>query len=77
MPLQDLDYEELTNTLINNFNILADEVQLLSDRKTILEHKLRYSHSQVSLNIFFAITPPHVLLMMYTNSSRTKLLVAK
>lgn len=44
MPLNDIDYEELTRTLIENFNILADEVQLLSDKKTILEHKLQYAH---------------------------------
>jgi hypothetical protein len=43
----DLDYDELTQTLADNFNILADEVQLLSDRKTILEHKLRFAHEQV------------------------------
>ncbi|TGO65036.1 hypothetical protein BCON_0004g00330 [Botryotinia convoluta] len=61
MPLQDLDYEELTNTLINNFNILADEVQLLSDRKTILEHKLRYSHSQYqSLADKYAPSDPEI-----------------
>jgi hypothetical protein len=48
MPFNDLDYEELTKTLTDNFNILADEVQLLSDRKTILEHKLRFAHEQVS-----------------------------
>ena len=48
MPQNDLDYEELTRILTDNFNILADEVQLLSDRKTILEHKLRFAHEQVS-----------------------------
>ncbi|TVY88367.1 hypothetical protein LAWI1_G005913 [Lachnellula willkommii] len=47
MPL--CDYEELTKTLIENFNLLADEVQLLSDRKIILEHKLNYAHSQYQL----------------------------
>lgn len=47
MPLNDFDYDELTKTLTDNFNILADEVQLLSDRKTILEHKLRFAHEQV------------------------------
>jgi hypothetical protein len=48
MPFNDLDYEELITTLTDNFNVLADEVQLLSDRKTILEHKLRFAHEQVS-----------------------------
>ncbi|KAF8866579.1 hypothetical protein BDZ45DRAFT_795614 [Acephala macrosclerotiorum] len=46
MPLTEVDYEELIRTLSDNFNILADEVQLLSDRKTILEHKLRFAHEQ-------------------------------
>lgn len=59
MTFQDLDYEEITNTLIDNFNVLADEVQLLSDRKTILEHKLRYSHSQVSHAIFIFASHYH------------------
>ncbi|TVY30388.1 hypothetical protein LHYA1_G000468 [Lachnellula hyalina] len=47
MPL--CDYEELAKTLVENFNLLADEVQLLSDRKIILEHKLNYAHSQYQL----------------------------
>lgn len=37
----------LTQTLVESFNALADEVQNLSDRQTILEHKLRYAHEQV------------------------------
>jgi hypothetical protein len=45
------DYEELTKSLTENFNILAEEVQRLSDRKTILEHKLRFAHEQVSIFI--------------------------
>ncbi|KAJ2980806.1 hypothetical protein NUW58_g6847 [Xylaria curta] len=36
----------LTQTLVESFNALADEVQNLSDRQTILEHKLRYAHEQ-------------------------------
>lgn len=48
MPFNDLDYEDLIKGLTDNFNILADEVQLLSDRKTILEHKLRFAAEQVS-----------------------------
>ncbi|EHA58393.1 hypothetical protein MGG_04418 [Pyricularia oryzae 70-15] len=37
---------DLTHTLIESFNALADEVQNLIDRKTILEHKLRYAREQ-------------------------------
>lgn len=58
MPYKDLDYEELTKTLTDNFNILADEVQLLSDRKTILEHKLRFAHEQVSSTVFHLPSNP-------------------
>ena len=47
------DFDQLTRTLTENFNLLADEVQLLSDRKTVLEHKLRFAHEQVCLNIYF------------------------
>ena len=43
----DTDFDQLTRTLTENFNLLADEVQLLSDRKTVLEHKLRFAHEQV------------------------------
>ncbi|KAI2629720.1 hypothetical protein GGR54DRAFT_586221 [Hypoxylon sp. NC1633] len=38
--------QDLTQTLIESFNALADEVQHLGDRQTILEHKLRYAHEQ-------------------------------
>jgi hypothetical protein len=48
MQNNDTDFDELMKTLTDNFSILADEVQLLSDRKTILEHKLRFAHEQVS-----------------------------
>ncbi|OIW34860.1 hypothetical protein CONLIGDRAFT_607799 [Coniochaeta ligniaria NRRL 30616] len=37
---------ELTQTLAESFNALADEVQSLIDHKTILEHKLRFAHEQ-------------------------------
>lgn len=37
-----------TQTLVESFCILADEVQNLIDRKTILEHKLRFAAEQVS-----------------------------
>lgn len=43
-----MNYVELTQTLAESFNALADEVQSLIDHKTILEHKLRYAHEQVS-----------------------------
>ncbi|KAK4226121.1 hypothetical protein QBC38DRAFT_481307 [Podospora fimiseda] len=36
----------LIQTLTESFIALADEVQSLIDRKTILEHKLRYAHEQ-------------------------------
>ncbi|KAI1382218.1 hypothetical protein F4677DRAFT_401246 [Hypoxylon crocopeplum] len=41
-----MDCQNLTQTLIESFNALADEVQNLSDRQTVLEHKLRYAHEQ-------------------------------
>ncbi|GAB1310930.1 hypothetical protein MFIFM68171_01140 [Madurella fahalii] len=36
----------LVETLTGSFIALSDEVQFLIDRKTILEHKLRYAHEQ-------------------------------
>ncbi|KFY37400.1 hypothetical protein V495_07203 [Pseudogymnoascus sp. VKM F-4514 (FW-929)] len=44
--MRDTDFDQLMKTLTENFNVLADEVQLLSDRKTVLEHKLRFAHEQ-------------------------------
>ncbi|KAK3941569.1 hypothetical protein QBC46DRAFT_382520 [Diplogelasinospora grovesii] len=41
-----MNYLHLTQTLSESFVALADEVQSLIDRKTILEHKLRYAHEQ-------------------------------
>ncbi|KAI1356543.1 hypothetical protein F5Y01DRAFT_267693 [Xylaria sp. FL0043] len=41
-----MNTQYLTQTLVESFNALADEVQNLSDRQTILEHKLRYAHEQ-------------------------------
>ncbi|KAK3329635.1 hypothetical protein B0H66DRAFT_33276 [Apodospora peruviana] len=41
-----MNHIQLTQTLTESFNALADEVQSLIDRKTILEHKLRYAHEQ-------------------------------
>ncbi|RCI15136.1 hypothetical protein L249_6960 [Ophiocordyceps polyrhachis-furcata BCC 54312] len=47
MPrLRAMDYQQLTYALADAFNSLADEVQLLADRKTVLEHKLRFAHEQ-------------------------------
>ena len=46
--------EILIQTLTESFVALADEVQSLIDRKTILEHKLRYAHEQV-LHFFLSI----------------------
>lgn len=43
----DMDSFQLIHELVKSFNALADEVQNLTDRKTILEHKLRYAHEQV------------------------------
>ena len=48
-----MNYPDLTQTLVDSFNALADEVQCLSDRKTILEHKLRFAHEQVRLDASF------------------------
>ncbi|KAH6897084.1 hypothetical protein B0T10DRAFT_396774 [Thelonectria olida] len=36
----------LAHSLADAFNALADEVQTLTDRKTVLEHKLRFAHEQ-------------------------------
>ena len=71
MPLNDLDCEELTRTLIENFNILADEVQLLCDRKIILEHKLNYAHTQVSSRALSLARIPTSYHVMRNFSSRS------
>ncbi|KAK1754944.1 hypothetical protein QBC47DRAFT_382247 [Echria macrotheca] len=41
-----MSYPQLAQTLAESFSALADEVQSLIDRKTILEHKLRFAHEQ-------------------------------
>ncbi|KAI8720945.1 hypothetical protein NCS52_00540700 [Fusarium sp. LHS14.1] len=41
-----MEYLHLAHTLADAFNALADEVQTLTDRKTVLEHKLRFAHEQ-------------------------------
>lgn len=48
-----MSYHELTSSLGDAFNVLADEVQGLNDRRTVLEHKLRFAHEQVSYPFFF------------------------
>ena len=45
-----MNIQDLTQTLVESFNALADEVQNLGDRQTILEHKLRFAHEQVRMN---------------------------
>lgn len=65
MPSDDIDYEELTKTLTDNFNVLADEVQLLSDRKLILEHKLRFAHEQCKLPLSFYLPQPQSCMMKH------------
>ena len=49
---------QLIQTLTESFAALSDEVQSLMDRKTILEHKLRYAHEQVCRILFFFFFPP-------------------
>lgn len=44
-----MDSHQLVQQLVESFTALADEVQDLTDRKTILEHKLRYAHEQVCI----------------------------
>ena len=53
MTWHDMDHQQLAQTLVESFNALADEVQGLIDRKTILEHKLRFAHEQVCLSLFY------------------------
>ncbi|KAK3953115.1 hypothetical protein QBC32DRAFT_127868 [Pseudoneurospora amorphoporcata] len=56
-----MNYLQLTQTLTESFIALADEVQSLIDRKTILEHKLRFAHEQYQcLADKYAPTVPEV-----------------
>lgn len=70
----DMESPQLIQTLIESFNALAGEVQDLVDRKTILEHKLRFAHEQVCrygfllLSLLFFRFPG---LNMMINSSRS------
>jgi len=64
----DTDLDQLTRTLTENFNVLADEVQLLSDRKTVLEHKLRFAHEQVCATLFHYFCTPIYFMMRHFSS---------
>ena len=66
------DFDQLTRTLTENFNLLADEVQLLSDRKTVLEHKLRFAHEQVCLQIYFVSAPLYMMIHFSSRSGAAK-----
>ncbi|KAI1082884.1 hypothetical protein F5B20DRAFT_530742 [Whalleya microplaca] len=56
-----MNCQSLTQTLVESFNALADEVQNLSDRQTVLEHKLRYAHEQFQhLSDKYASAAPEV-----------------
>lgn len=69
--MRDTDFDQLMKTLTENFNVLADEVQLLSDRKTVLEHKLRFAHEQVCTTHRFFVFPPQPRYVMRHFSSRS------
>lgn len=57
----DMDSPQLIQTLIESFSALASEVQGLVDRKTILEHKLRFAHEQYQLLADkYAPAAPHI-----------------
>ncbi|KAI1808297.1 hypothetical protein F4811DRAFT_290791 [Daldinia bambusicola] len=61
MLYQDMNCQSLVQTLVESFNALADEVQNLSDRQTVLEHKLRYAHEQFQyLADKYAPTAPEI-----------------
>lgn len=64
--MRDTDFDQLMKTLTENFNVLADEVQLLSDRKTVLEHKLRFAHEQVCTTHYLFYIPPQRRYVMNT-----------
>ncbi|GAO13811.1 hypothetical protein UVI_02004670 [Ustilaginoidea virens] len=46
-----MDQIRLALSLADAFNALADQVQILADRKTVLEHKLRFAHEQIAVII--------------------------
>lgn len=68
-----MNYLQLTQTLAESFNALADEVQALIDYKTILEHKLRFAHQQVSFSVsgYASATRLALPLYMMNKSSRS------
>jgi len=57
-----MTHAHLAQALTESFNALADEVQSLIDRKTILEHKLRFAHEQVCANFSSLLPPPSPIL---------------
>lgn len=59
-----MESPQLIQELVKSFNALADEVQNLTDRKTILEHKLRYAHEQVCYRCRYS-TLLYVTLLLY------------
>lgn len=65
-----VDSPQLIQTLIESFNALADEVQNLVDRKTILEHKLRFAHEQVG-DCSFSFSSFSFAYVMIFSSSRS------
>jgi hypothetical protein len=65
---------QLIETLSESFLALSDEVQSLIDRKTILEHKLRYAHEQVCLVMFSRSFPPALVMILFSSRSRAAFL---
>lgn len=68
-----MNYINLTQTLVDSFHALADEVQALTDRKTILEHKLRFAHEQVSPLLHFFICQPSMPSLLHGHARRVPL----
>lgn len=64
-----VDSPQLIQTLIESFNALADEVQNLVDRKTILEHKLRFAHEQVGDCCFSSFSFAYVMIFSSSRSA--------
>lgn len=70
-----VDSPQLVQTLIESFNALADEVQNLVDRKTILEHKLRYAHESVrDYSSFFFMSCFACVMIFHSSRSASRLL---
>lgn len=65
-----MDSRQLIQELVQSFDALADQVQDLTDRKTILEHKLRYAHEQVcNYSLFTSQAVPHTIMMNISSRS--------